>query len=46
MKEHKKKLLKNPEFRKEYKRFDLLFEIEQFILKARCWLNMKFRRNK
>lgn len=46
MKEHKKKLLKNPEFKKEYEGFNLFFEIEQLILEARSWLNMKLRRNK
>jgi len=34
-KEHKKKLLEDPEFRKEYERFDLWFEIEQKILEWR-----------
>jgi len=45
-KEHLAKLLKNPKFKKEYERFDLWFEIQKLIVTARCWLNMKLRRNK
>ena len=35
--EFKKKALKNEEFRKEYERFDLWFEIQQLPLKFRLW---------
>lgn len=37
LKEFKKELMKNPEFKKEYERFDLWFEIQQL------WLELKIR---
>ena len=47
MKKHKKNLLKtNPKFRKTYWQYSLWFEIGQWILEVRSWLNMKLRKRK
>lgn len=37
LQEFKKEMFKNPEFKKEYERFDLWFEIQQW------WFELKIR---
>ncbi len=38
LKEFKKEMMKNPEFKREYERFDLVFEVQQFLFEARIHL--------
>ena len=33
----RKRLLKNPEFKKEYKKFDLLWELEKLSIRFKIW---------
>jgi transcriptional regulator with XRE-family HTH domain len=37
LQDHKKIALKNPDFKKEYERYDLAFEIGQMVLEARLF---------
>jgi glutaredoxin-related protein len=43
LKDFKKELLKNPEVKKEFERFDLWFELQQLWLEFKCILNKTFR---
>jgi len=38
LEEVKKRLLKNPNFRKEYERFDLIFELQQLWTRFKIWV--------
>jgi transcriptional regulator with XRE-family HTH domain len=40
IKDVRKRLLKNPEFKKEYEKLDLPFEISKMIIKARIYRNL------
>lgn len=42
LQDYKKKALENPEFRKEYERFDILFELQELWLRIRLWIRSKF----
>ena len=41
LQQFKTKRMKDPEFKKEYERFDLWFEIKQKWIELRCWLKSK-----
>jgi len=43
LKEYKVKSLKKESFRKEYEKFDLLFELSEFFLKMKSLLKSYFK---
>ncbi len=45
LQEYKKKAFQNEEFKKEYERFDLWFEIKELLLRFRLW-KAKFIKSK
>lgn len=46
LKQFKKELHKNPEFKKEYERFDLLFEIRMLLLEFKILVGIFIKRIK
>ncbi len=39
LQQHKAKMMKDPQFKKEWERFDLWLELEHLWLEIRCWFN-------
>lgn len=46
LKQHKKELMKDSEFKKEWERFDLWFEIGMWWKELRCKINKFLKDNK
>lgn len=43
--EYKEKAFRdNPNFKKEYEKFDLLFEIQELFIKIRLWFLSRFKK--
>jgi hypothetical protein len=46
LKEYKVKAMKSEEFRKEYERFDLFFEVGELFMRFKAWAFSRFRRKR
>ncbi len=42
LQDYKKKALQNPEFKKEYERFDLFFDLGELWLRFKLWIRSLF----